>query len=485
MGAQHLNVVCGVCGVFDKFVHRFDKVVPLGALEHLMLPAVPVPEFVEWRHLVPAFPSGGLSSGPPRYFGLAPRGVVTDAEISAWDVDVSAPLEPAVGQTWHDTSGNVLSCVVCHKCHTALSRWRVDYDKNPAPTPAPPLPLCTLRRADWGRVPADMPKLNLAEVMLLSEVLNFSLLLKVNGLDGPTSQLALKGHFIAFPHDALYRADSFCRALPRNDLPHFFKLTLLGPLQIMGLFQSTIKARLGFLQGRASVVIQWLTALRLVRAHLGIPWPAGGDGSVVLDAVALQASFDQQFAQILEEAECLTDPICIAIDARAGADIAGSVHDPHCDQGVADGLPGVAGVVGAGVDGVCDGAGEAALQSAPPDVGSLPWVQLSVMGGQLPEGDPTVTVLRLLQGALATATGLVGGTPGLPDDDYSGYENAEERDLESKDHESEAGGEGDDEVESDSSVAVPFRVDSDACMTQSSLPWTTLLLLPALAPQQR
>jgi len=240
----------------------------------------------------------------------------------------------------------------------------------------------------------------MAEHLLLSEVMVFTVLIKVNGLLGPNSQLRLKGHCIAFPHDAATRAATYVRELPRQDLPNFFKVTLLGPAAIMELFKRTVKERLGFLKARAPVVIQWLNALREVRAHLGRPWPSGGDEQRALDEQALQQLFDRQFDRLCDEVECVTDEVAIALEARECADIAASVDDPHAD----DFARAATSAVDAGV-----GAGQEL---------HLPWIQLSTGGAQIPE-DATAMVLGMVQSAVAStadvsAAGLGQGSDCLP-----------------------------------------------------------------------
>jgi hypothetical protein len=332
MGAQHRLAVCGVCGTFARFNEKEDLVVPLGELPtQLLLPSgtlVPA-DMLEWRNLVEVYeprPCDEAPLGPVRYFGLAPPGVLPSDVCCGWSIKrrLKRPASPV---TWCNSDNQPLSCLVCSICKGKLD----SYERKAKDDPSIMLPRCTLMRADWGRVPSHMPTCTLAEVFYMSDVLNFSLLIKLHGIGQGNTQLALKGHFIAFPHDAALRTQTYCRNLPRGDMPEFFKITLLGKKSIMSLFRKTLKDRLGCLHGRANVVIMWMKMMVKLREHMGRPWNCVDPDT--LDPVVVQASFDAQLEQVVAFAnvEEVTSEMAMAIEAQASADVARSTHDPHAD----------------------------------------------------------------------------------------------------------------------------------------------------------
>ena len=88
-----------------------------------------------------------------------------------------------------------------------------------------------LRCRDWGKVPAELPRLNTLERLVLQRVVVFHTTYQITA----QGARALKGTTIAFPHDAFERLDVML--MSGRDLARFVNVVVVATPGVQGLVQ--------------------------------------------------------------------------------------------------------------------------------------------------------------------------------------------------------------------------------------------------------
>ena len=177
-------------------------------------------------------------------------------------------------EAMHERTTDVLYAAICAKCKSsiALARKRaadaaaddgVHYPKN------------SMRRADWGKDPLQMPGLNLPKLSML-EAASISKYVAsydvVTVVAGGSKIRKLRSHVLSSPHDASQILATRCNeSLPRTDIHEHISLAFVGTdSQRLAMLQDNLNKESGTnvqLQLDFGKVLQWLKFLK--RVHPG------------------------------------------------------------------------------------------------------------------------------------------------------------------------------------------------------------------------